>query len=297
MTRHRLYPALSVLALAATVLACSFGSARPTTAPAGGATSPAGPSSTSAPNPPTGGGNGSTPEACQNKYYPVVKGGTWDYSMTGAVTSQYTRSITDVRPAGFSEQTVFASGPTTTSEWQCDDGALVDLQPSAAASATFQSSSGMSMNFALFILLRHDGGKAVGLAVIGNDLLDLPEQGAGQVLFQRLELFFGVLHVPAVFIHLLFELLCLGGPLLRRKRRQLRLDGGLLLFQLLLFGGYLRLVLVGLCLEARPGCLAGCRFATDPGDVRIADPDGLGCLDRLDLFLFQSRQNGWCRGC
>ena len=67
--------------------------------------------------------------------------------MTGAVTSQYTRSITDVRSDGFSEQTVFASGPTTTSEWQCDDGALVDLQPSAAASATFQSSSGMSMNF------------------------------------------------------------------------------------------------------------------------------------------------------
>ncbi len=142
MVHRRLYPTLSALAIAVSILACSLGSP---SAPGTSPTSPAGPAATTAPT--TSAGSDSTPDACKNAYYPVVQGAAWDYSMTGAVASQFRRTITVVKSDGFTEQSTFTSGTTLSSEWKCDDGALTDLQPDAAGSASVETTSGLTANF------------------------------------------------------------------------------------------------------------------------------------------------------
>jgi hypothetical protein len=61
--------------------------------------------------------------------------------MTSDTPTDFTRSITDVRPAGFTDQDVFASGVTRTGEWKCDNGSLTALQPDSAVSASVQTNN------------------------------------------------------------------------------------------------------------------------------------------------------------
>jgi hypothetical protein len=70
------------------------------------------------------GGDGSS-----NPLYPVVKGASWTYSVTGIATDTFTHSITDIRADGFTDQDLFASGLTRTGEWKCNNGALIALSP------------------------------------------------------------------------------------------------------------------------------------------------------------------------
>jgi hypothetical protein len=74
--------------------------------------------------PPASGGS-----ACSNPLYPVVKGASWTYSITGIASDTFTHSITDVRADGFTDQDLFASGVMRTGEWKCDQGALTALSP------------------------------------------------------------------------------------------------------------------------------------------------------------------------
>jgi hypothetical protein len=68
-------------------------------------------------------------DPCSNDLYPVVKGATWTYSVSGIATDTFTHSITDVGADGFTDQDVFASGVSRTGEWKCQDGALIALSP------------------------------------------------------------------------------------------------------------------------------------------------------------------------
>ncbi len=132
MIRRRSFSTLTVTVLVFSILACNFGTLSPATTPSGGGLTPSGASSAA----PTIGG---APGACANPLYPVVPGATWNYSMTGDVTSDFTRSITDVKADGFTDQDIFSSGVTRTGEWRCDNGALTALQPEAAVSGSVQT--------------------------------------------------------------------------------------------------------------------------------------------------------------
>jgi hypothetical protein len=67
--------------------------------------------------------------ACSNPLFPVVKGASWTYSITGITADTFTHSITEVRADGFTDQDLFAGGVTRTGEWKCDQGALIALSP------------------------------------------------------------------------------------------------------------------------------------------------------------------------
>jgi hypothetical protein len=83
---------------------------------------------------------------CANPYQPVVIGARWDYAMSGITTGTFTRSITDVRMDGFTEQDIFDTGVGRTAEWRCEQGILTALSPAEGLSALVQSGN-MSAEF------------------------------------------------------------------------------------------------------------------------------------------------------
>jgi len=76
---------------------------------------------------------------CSNPLQPVIIGAAWIYSMSGISTGSFTRSITDVRSTGFTDQDAFDTGVTRTGEWKCEDGALTALAPAEGLSAMVQT--------------------------------------------------------------------------------------------------------------------------------------------------------------
>jgi hypothetical protein len=119
-----------VLTLALALAACSIPGAQAAATP-----TPA-PSATPTP----------TVTACTNPYYPVVEGAQWTYSLSGMATGTFNHSIIAVRPDGFTDQDVFASGVTRTGEWKCEDGALSALSPAESLSAMIQT-EGMTASY------------------------------------------------------------------------------------------------------------------------------------------------------
>ena len=67
--------------------------------------------------------------------------------MSGPLKAQFKRTITAVTATGFTEKTTYSSGAASTSEWQCDDGALMDVFPDTPSTATFHSTSGTTAVF------------------------------------------------------------------------------------------------------------------------------------------------------
>jgi len=93
--------------------------------------------STQAPaNNSSGPSSGSSSGGCANPYLPVVTGATWNYKTTGIVSDTFTRSIVSVEASGFTDQDVFGKGLTRQGKWNCDNGSLVELDPSNGNSAS-----------------------------------------------------------------------------------------------------------------------------------------------------------------
>ncbi len=66
---------------------------------------------------------------CANPLYPVVKGASWTYAVTGAPTGplSYTDTVTDVRADGFTVSSQFDK-LTRTQEWACKPEGLLALE-------------------------------------------------------------------------------------------------------------------------------------------------------------------------
>jgi hypothetical protein len=79
-----------------------------------------------------GNGGGS----CANPYLPIIQGATWNYKLTGTVPDTFTRSIVSVETSGFTDEDVFGTGVSRQGKWNCDNGNLIALDPSAGASAS-----------------------------------------------------------------------------------------------------------------------------------------------------------------
>ena len=116
MSYNRFFPVLSTLALVLSMLACNIGSS-----------APAAPSSSSGGSP---GSSGSG--ACNNPLYPVVVGASWSYTLTGPISSSFTRTVTGLTADGFNDQDVFANGVSRTGNWNCNNGALIALNPNSS---------------------------------------------------------------------------------------------------------------------------------------------------------------------
>lgn len=95
---------------------------------------------------------------CQNLYYPVVQGASWQYQLSGTSSGTFTRSIINVRADGFDDQDVFSAGTTRNGSWKCQDGNLISLTPGSGAAVTaagvtatytIESNSGISFPAAL----------------------------------------------------------------------------------------------------------------------------------------------------
>lgn len=90
--------------------------------------------------------SGGTSNACDNPYLPVVAGATWEYNLTGPISDTFTHTILSVESDSFTEQDAFASGVTRQGKWQCDNGALIALNPASGSSANV-STEGVSVDF------------------------------------------------------------------------------------------------------------------------------------------------------
>lgn len=90
---------------------------------------------------------------CQNPYYPIVQGASWQYRLSGTSSGTFTRTLTAVRPDGFDDQDVFSAGTTRQGSWACQNGNLIALTPSSGAAVftaemqadfTIESNTGIS---------------------------------------------------------------------------------------------------------------------------------------------------------
>lgn len=85
--------------------------------------------------------------ACDNPLLPVKVGAEWTFNMTSSEGNHtFTRSILSVDAAGFSEQDVYSSGTIRTSQWECDHGNLISLNPGGGSSGTI-STGGETMEY------------------------------------------------------------------------------------------------------------------------------------------------------
>jgi hypothetical protein len=85
--------------------------------------------------------------ACDNPLLPVKVGASWTFNMTSSEGNHtFTRSILAVDAAGFSEQDVYSSGTVRTSQWECDHGNLISLNPGGGSSGTI-STGGETMEY------------------------------------------------------------------------------------------------------------------------------------------------------
>jgi hypothetical protein len=83
---------------------------------------------------------------CDNPYFPIVGGATWNYKLTGPVSDTYTHTILSVESDSFTEQDEFGTGVTRQGTWQCDNGDLIALNPTTGNSASV-TTEGVSVDF------------------------------------------------------------------------------------------------------------------------------------------------------
>jgi hypothetical protein len=81
-------------------------------------------------------------EACQNPFYPVIEGASWEYAGTWSIHGplSLTRSIAEVHADGFSDQDVWSTGLTRAARWTCKDGNLQVLDLGTAAGTVSSTS-------------------------------------------------------------------------------------------------------------------------------------------------------------
>ena len=97
------------------------------------------PSTQSSPSSPTQSSSQSSSSGpCSNLYYPVKKGATWTYMISGLPTgaSTYVDTVTDVRSDGFTDTAVFDNKLTRASQWSCAADGLLELSLGNAAAIT-----------------------------------------------------------------------------------------------------------------------------------------------------------------
>lgn len=124
---------LSVLLLSS--LGCSLGGAT-------GAAATTAPSQGRSATPTPQAGQSAAPGSCTNPLYPVVQGATYSYQTTSTLGgSTYTKTISAVRPDGFTVVEDFKIGKTVTREWKCTSEGLVSLAPVGGSSASVTSQS------------------------------------------------------------------------------------------------------------------------------------------------------------
>ncbi len=140
MARRRAITGIALAVILPSILACGLGT--PKGAPPSSNAPTVSPTTATSP---TTASTSAASSNCDLQYYPVVKSASWSYTMTGEVSGQFTRSITEVKPDGFTDQDVFSAGITRTGQWACDDG-LIALQPQAGISAMVQAKN-LSGNF------------------------------------------------------------------------------------------------------------------------------------------------------
>jgi len=73
---------------------------------------------------------------CQNPYYPVAQGASWQYRLSGVTSDTFTRTISSIRADGFDDQDVFSVGTTRRGSWACQNGNLISLTPGSGAAVT-----------------------------------------------------------------------------------------------------------------------------------------------------------------
>lgn len=97
---------------------------------------------------PTAGSESAAPTGgqCQNLYYPVAPGASWQYQLSGISSGTFTRTLTAIRADGFDDQDVFSAGTTRQGSWACQNGNLIALTPSSGAVV---STADMQANFTI----------------------------------------------------------------------------------------------------------------------------------------------------
>ncbi len=91
---------------------------------------------------------------CQNPYFPVAQGASWEYQLSGMSSGTFVRSIPSIRENGFEDQDIFSAGTTRQGNWECQQGNLISLTPASGGAAvlaegvqatyTVESSAGVS---------------------------------------------------------------------------------------------------------------------------------------------------------
>jgi hypothetical protein len=86
-----------------------------------------------APSPSPAAQAGTAGGECANSYFPVVQGATWTYKVSGRLSGTLSRTITAVRPDGFTDERTALAGGTRSVDWDCSDG-IIARQPDLAPS-------------------------------------------------------------------------------------------------------------------------------------------------------------------
>ena len=90
--------------------------------------------------------NSNSASACFNSLLPIKAGATWAYKITGPAPDTFTRTVLAVDASGFTDQDVFGSGVTRQSQWKCENGNLIALNPGNGNSSSVNAEN-ISANF------------------------------------------------------------------------------------------------------------------------------------------------------
>ncbi|HXF84582.1 MAG TPA: hypothetical protein VNK49_04265 [Anaerolineales bacterium] len=149
MSNHKLNILLVVASLTAASLSCSLPSSgiQPNANPESTENAPANELPPGAPTESISQPPATAPSGhCDNPLLPVKIGATWNYKLSGPYPDTFTRTIVSIEESSFTDQDTFGSGTVRTGKWNCENGNLIALNPSATASATV-SSAGQTSEF------------------------------------------------------------------------------------------------------------------------------------------------------
>jgi len=144
MKINKIAPLLTVTVLVIATLACNLGAGKAPAneTPAQEDTSSSGTTATEAPAV----GNDGSSGACDNPLLPIKAGASWTYKITGPVPDTFTRAILAVNADGFTDKDSFGSGVTRESQWKCENGNLIALNPDNGTSSSINA-EGVSLDF------------------------------------------------------------------------------------------------------------------------------------------------------
>jgi hypothetical protein len=84
---------------------------------------------------------------CDNPLLPVRDGATWNFNLTDSEgVHTFTRTLILVNSDSFHEQDVYSTGTIRTNLWECENGALISLNPVGGASGSI-SAEGMTFEY------------------------------------------------------------------------------------------------------------------------------------------------------